>query len=403
MGPLAPTTVLRRAAELEVRVTSTGDTTVILNGGAVSCGPHGLAILDAFSEPCALAEALERLGPRARGAQDWIDLTSSVARLHDARILREKDDPELDVDVAVGPAFDNPAPHVAMLEDRVRTSAFLAALEEVVGRDDVVLDIGTGSGVLAAGAARAGARRVYAIEASAIGRHARAVFAANRLDEQVTLVEGWSTRATLPERADVAVAEILGSEALEERMLPVLLDARNRLLKPDARLIPSLVRIFVVLVSVPDDDRSRVTFTGSNTARWSSWYGLDLTPLSAFAARLQHRVTVPIDDARGWERLSRPVRVAEFDLSRLETLAVDVVLDVVASSSGVADGAIGYFEAQLSPNVAVSTDPANDLRPISWGTPVWLFPEPLELRRGDELRLRYEFSRGRAHVRLLYE
>ena len=61
-----------------------------------------------------------------------------------------------------------------MLHDDRRTGDYLAALAPRCGPDDVVLDIGTGSGVLAVAAARAGARRVYAVEASDIAAVAAA-------------------------------------------------------------------------------------------------------------------------------------------------------------------------------------------------------------------------------------
>ena len=74
--------------------------------------------------------------------------------------------------------------------------------------------------MLAVAAARAGARHVYAIEATPLAHEAREVVRANGLEDRVTVVEGWSTRISLPERASVAVSEILGSDALEERVLP---------------------------------------------------------------------------------------------------------------------------------------------------------------------------------------
>ena len=54
----------------------------------------------------------------------------------------------------------------------------------------------------------------------------------------VTLVPGWSRQIELPEPADLLVAEVIGNEPLEEEILETTLDARRRLLKPDARLIP---------------------------------------------------------------------------------------------------------------------------------------------------------------------
>ena len=401
MAGLKPTTVLTRVQELEVRLTASGDVLVVSDWGLVSGGPHCLAILDLFSEPTTLAEAFERLGPRAGGAQDWIDLTAAVARLHDEGILRADGDPEYESDRPVRPSFDSPGPHVAMLEDCVRTAAFLAALDEVVRTDDVVLDIGTGTGVLAVGAARAGARHVYAVEATPLAQHARDVVSANGLTSRVTILSGWSTRLSLPERANVAVAEILGSDALEERILPVLLDARKRLLAEDARLIPSAIRILGMPVSIPDERVSSLTFTHSNTARWSSWYGFELGPLADYSARLRQRFTATIDEVRTWDVFSEPVLLAELDLAELHTPRVDVVATAVATSSGDANGTVAFFEAQLSPGVVLSTNPALEPGVTSWGLPVWLLPEPVELRRGCGFSLEYTYRGPSGRLRLV--
>ena len=55
--------------------------------------------------------------------------------------------PETESGRVVGATFDSPSSHVALLEDRTRTSAFIAALDELVRPDDVVVDIGTGTGI----------------------------------------------------------------------------------------------------------------------------------------------------------------------------------------------------------------------------------------------------------------
>jgi predicted RNA methylase len=93
-------------------------------------------------------------------------------------------------DVDRGPirGWADPVEHACMLQDERRTGDYLAALAEAVRPGDVVLDIGTGSGVLAIAAARAGARRVYAVEASDIAEVAEQVFAANGVQDRVTLI-----------------------------------------------------------------------------------------------------------------------------------------------------------------------------------------------------------------------
>ena len=126
----------------------------------------------------------------------------------------------------------DPVEHARMLHDDRRTSDYVAALSQAVRPGDVVLDIGTGSGVLAIAAARAGAKQVYAVEASDIAEAAERVFALNDMGDRITLVAAWSREIELPEPADLLVSEVIGNEPFEEEILETTLDARRRLLKP---------------------------------------------------------------------------------------------------------------------------------------------------------------------------
>ena len=66
-------------------------------------------------------------------------------------------------------------------------------------KDKVVMDVGTGSGILAVWAAQAGAKRVYAIEYTDMAKHARNVVRANGVDHIVTVIQGAVEEVILPE------------------------------------------------------------------------------------------------------------------------------------------------------------------------------------------------------------
>lgn len=68
-----------------------------------------------------------------------------------------------------------------MLEDHKRTGAYHQAIlnNRACFEGKVVLDVGTGSGILAIFAARAGARKVYAVEATNMAKLARQLVAHN--------------------------------------------------------------------------------------------------------------------------------------------------------------------------------------------------------------------------------
>ena len=127
--------------------------------------------------------------------------------------------------------------HRDLLADTIRTNAYRSAIRSVVTRDSVVLDLGTGTGILAFFACEAGARRVFAIEegdagvTSMLARHLG-------LSDRVEIIHARSTQVELPERAHVLVTETLGPFGLDEHILSSVMDARARLLMPGATIIP---------------------------------------------------------------------------------------------------------------------------------------------------------------------
>jgi protein arginine N-methyltransferase 1 len=78
-----------------------------------------------------------------------------------------------------------------MLTDHNRMAAYHSAIcgNAQLFKDKVVMDVGTGSGILAVWAAQAGAKRVYAVEYTDMARHARRVVEANGVGHIVTVIQ----------------------------------------------------------------------------------------------------------------------------------------------------------------------------------------------------------------------
>ena len=75
-----------------------------------------------------------------------------------------------------------------------------------------VLDVGCGTGILSMIAAKAGAARVVAVDASEILDYAQRIVAANQLTTQVTLLRGTMETIAMPE--DVPKVEFLTLDTL---------------------------------------------------------------------------------------------------------------------------------------------------------------------------------------------
>src|SRR5712672_910520 len=78
--------------------------------------------------------------------------------------------------------------HLMLLNDAERMKAYREAVFNTVRPDDVVLDVGTGSGILAMFACQAGARRVYAVDRGDVITTARELAKANNFDDKIVFL-----------------------------------------------------------------------------------------------------------------------------------------------------------------------------------------------------------------------
>ena len=162
----------------------------------------------------------------------------------------------------------------------------------------VVMDVGTGSGILAVWAALAGAKRVYAIEYTDMAKHARKVVEANGVSDIVTVIQGAVEEIDLPIAAhgleaeeggtdlvvDVVISEWMGYFLLRESMLDSLIRARDKYLKKKTGLmLPSHCTIYVAPVSDEQDRRGSVQEYNDTMGDWHEFvestralYGVDM-------------------------------------------------------------------------------------------------------------------------------
>jgi hypothetical protein len=394
MAELGSDTVLQRAPHIDVEL---GSTTIIrVAGRQISVGSNVLPILEAFTHPITYSKAVKDLSARVTGVQGWIELVSTITNLYKAGVLVD----EAGIAPPPGVGWAAPDVHVSMLNDRTRTRTFLEAIEKIVRPGDIVVDIGTGTGVLAAAAARAGARHVYAIEATGIGEAAKALFAANGLLDRITVIPGWSSQIELPERASVLIAEIIGNDPLEEGVMETFADARKRLLTEDARVIPFGVKVFALPVTVADKVLSRFTFTSDSTDKWREWYGLDFSSLLTSPTNRSVVFRYPPHEVREWPVLAEPLMLANLDLSGASLPLVNEAAELAITAAGSLSGLLVYFELDVAPGKRLTTSPAVADETSSWWVKVWLSETPVAVKPGDKLKVSYRYRADSSGTRI---
>lgn len=137
------------------------------------------------------------------------------------------------------------------LTDKKRTSKFEEVINRNIKKGDVVLDSGTGSGVLALMAARAGAKKVIAIEYDPyIAKIAAKNIADNGYSEVIDIVVGDVRNVNFPKDTvfDVVIMEMLTTGMIDEYQVWTMNNLHNRgYVTSDTRFIPQRQDTFISL------------------------------------------------------------------------------------------------------------------------------------------------------------
>jgi tetratricopeptide (TPR) repeat protein len=268
--------------------------------------------------------------------------------------------------------------HIPMMNDVRRNDAFEAAIKAAIEQrpNALVLDIGTGSGLLSMMAARAGAGSVVACEVvPVIADMARQIVAENGYANRIKIVAAPSTDldvgAQLAAQADILVSEILSSDLLTENVLDTFEDAHARLLKDDAIVIPRAASAIGCLV----ESEVLANYVFVNTVS-----GFDLSRFNAFAAQ-----KLPIHGTMtDWRRLSADVELVRIDLTAKRHASDLHLLSIPVLSDGVATGIVQWMHVDLAEGVSFDNHP-DGYTDGGWLQVLHNFPAPIQVRAGDTL------------------
>ena len=295
------------------------------------------------------------------------------------------------VNLAVALKHAVPPWHFPMMNDAPRNALYDEAIRRVVpGRS--VLDIGTGAGLLAMMAARAGAKWVVSCEVVPwVAAKAREVIAANGLGDRIKLIAKRSTDLQigpdLSDRAEVLVTEIFGTMVINEDVIPSVAHAHAQLLRPGATVVPNAASARAYLAGGPAlegnffvDRAAGFTLTAFNDLAQTKM-GLDIN-------------YVPHDV------LSEDFEVFRVDLARPPARPEERVIDVVATKPGRCFGLVQWVRLDLIEGLAYENRPGPGAAIDSWGHMLFRFSKPIDLKVGDRIRLVAQHNR---HVLLIWD
>lgn len=251
--------------------------------------------------------------------------------------------------------------HKDMLMDVVRTSAYSDAIRSLVTPGTRVIDFGSGTGVLAIFAARAGGS-VDAIERTVMIGHAREIAARSGCPSiRFHHADHASFRADGP--VDVIVSEWMGHAVFYESMLEPLVALRQRWLRPEGVMIPASISIACALVT------DEAMYEDGSFLEHQP-YGIDFGPIADLP--LRHVRLVVLDEGQ----IASPVcALGTFDMRTIERTPDRLTGQLRVERAVTAFGLIVWFEAELAPGVTLGTGPHHP--PTHWRQVFLPFPQPL--------------------------
>jgi type I protein arginine methyltransferase len=258
-----------------------------------------------------------------------------------------------------------------MIGDAARFAPYREAIAQTVKPGDAVVDIGSGPGIFALLACKAGARKVYAIDMESVVEFGRQFAAANGMSSRIEFLRGDSRQILLPERVNVVVSDIRGALPLFGQGILAINDARKRFLAEQGRMIPECDALFVALVEAPEDYERII-------APWKSVTGLNLEAALPIVMNTMYKQRCKeeqvISDAHEWHELDyldganpRASKVLQFECLRAATV----------------HGFTLWFETKLSGEIGFTTEPGT--KDSVYGQVFLPLLQPVEVAIGEKI------------------
>ncbi|MHA1864602.1 MAG: 50S ribosomal protein L11 methyltransferase [Candidatus Thorarchaeota archaeon] len=253
----------------------------------------------------------------------------------------------------------------SLLDHKSRIRKFRQAMERAIKPNEYVIDLGTGSGILAILAARLGAR-VTAIDANPESlKYARTAAKQNGVEENIEFVHTHFSDFKPEEKADVVICEMLSSVMLIEQQIPASRYAVKHLLKQNGKIIPQQVKLFVIPVQ--------------NESLWNRFHIEDLS-FPRIPQTADVKQSIDLADLQELEK---------FDLTKVssESTRINKHLEFEIVQSGTVHGILGMFESKLYDDIILTMEDG-------WRDLFMPFPESVDIKAGSKLGVKVSFIPG---------
>ena len=249
-----------------------------------------------------------------------------------------------------------------MLADGPRMAFYDAAIKRHIQPGDRVIDLGTGTGILAALASRRGASAVYALDHSEILEDARLLAEYNGI-QNTEFIAKHSTDFHVAEPVDVILHEQIGDYLFDEAMVANVCDLRDRMLKPGGLILPSQFEFFCEPVTLQNE--RHVPFIWEMNVMGYNYACLESKKPDNPEYYRQASCDLGVVKAF----LGEPAPSLNIDLHTVteNTIPREVSIERRVTRAGPLHGLAVFFRTAIDDDLVLTSDPLDPGRAPHWG------------------------------------
>ena len=270
--------------------------------------------------------------------------------------------------------------HFEMLNDELRNKAFERALANAITDETIVLDIGSGTGLLAMMAARAGAKKTITCEmVEPLAELAVETIKRNGFADRIVTLGKKSTSLVIGNemtcKANLLVTETVDCGLLGEGIVSSIAHAKANLLTEDARIVPCAATVYGMVVESP-------RLRGLNCAQMAA--GFDVSLINRYATA--HYIPVRLA-AFDYTPLTEPFEVFHFDFENGSIVPDRKTISIRGQRDGVGQCVIFWFNMQLDQKISITNEPGSTTH---WEQALQCLEREVPIRAGEMLTVETE-------------
>ena len=259
--------------------------------------------------------------------------------------------------------------------DLERSDKLLEALKEVISPDSKVLDVGTGTGLLALLSAKLGAKSVKAIEFDPyVAKVANDNVLKNGFKEIVEIIEGDATSFTFKEKQifDVVVMELLTTGLIDEVQVPAINNLHEK------------GYVTNNTVFVPSNVLTSITLVNSDY----NLYGLNM--------KMIRHLWKDFPNSDKSMRLSDICELTNINFSTICPEKVEKEIMFKIQENGIANGLLLESRTYLSNSVFIDDT-------LTLNAPVLIPIADIHVEKNQMIKFSFDYTHGAGYDRFLYK